>query len=77
MKEIGQAMNPITAQKDLADFLKGPKNAQRLNSLVENIRYALMDYWVCIPKKFAANVSNVYLRFCYSRKSTTKAVRRL
>jgi len=31
-------------------FLGIPKNAQKLNSLVEDIRYVLMDYQVHTPK---------------------------
>ena len=77
LRDIGQAMSSITTQKELADLLKDPENAQRLNSLVEDVRYALMDYRVCIPKRLAANVSNIYLRLRYNGKSTTKAVRRL
>ena len=50
-------MNSITTQEDLADFLKDPENAQRWNSLVEDIRYALIDYQVCILKRLIADVS--------------------
>ena len=57
LKEIGKAMNSITTQEDLADFLKVPGNAQGLNSLVEDIRYALIDYQVCILKRLIADVS--------------------
>jgi len=37
-------------QKDLALFLKTPENAQKVNILVQDIRYALMNYQVCSPK---------------------------
>ena len=50
LEEICRAMNSMTTEDDLADFLNNPENAQRLNGLVEDIRYALMDYQVCIPK---------------------------
>jgi len=43
-------MDSMTTQKDLADFLKTPRNAQKVNDLVEDIRYALMNYQVRIPK---------------------------
>ena len=49
LEEIGRAMNSMT-ENNLADFLNDPENAQRLNGLVEDVRYALMDYQVCIPK---------------------------
>jgi len=51
LTEIGQAMDSIVTQQDLTCFLNDPENAQRLNSLVEDIRYALMDYQVCTPNK--------------------------
>ena len=47
MQEIGKAMGLITIQNDLVDFLDDPKNAQKVDDLVEDIRYALMDYQVC------------------------------
>ena len=50
LEEIGRAMNSMTTEDDLADFLNNPENAQRLNGLVEDVRYALMDYQVRIPK---------------------------
>jgi len=37
-------------QKDLVFFLKKSENAQKLNGLVQDIRYALMDYQVCSPE---------------------------
>ena len=50
LKEIEQSMDSITTQEDLTLFLNDPENAQRLNGLVEDIRYALMEYQVCAPK---------------------------
>jgi len=42
-------MDSITTQKDLAPFLNEPENAQKVNGLVQDIRYALMNYQVCSP----------------------------
>jgi len=39
-------MDPVATQEDLALFLGIPKNAQKVNGLVEDIRDALMDYQV-------------------------------
>jgi len=47
LKEIGQAIGSMAARNDLANFLENPENAQKLNGLVEDIRYALIDYQVC------------------------------
>ena len=43
-------MDSIKTRSDLADFVNDPENAQRLNGLVEDIRYAFTDYQVCTPK---------------------------
>ena len=40
----------MMTQSDLMDFLGNPENVQKLNDLVEDIRYVLMDYQVCPPK---------------------------
>ena len=52
-------METMTSRKDLALFLKTPENAHKLNSLVEDIRCALMDYQVCSPKSLALAVADV------------------
>ena len=39
-------MDLMTTRKDLARFLDNPENAQRLNVLVDDIRYDLIDYQV-------------------------------
>ena len=50
LEEIGQAMGSVATQEDLAPFLGIPKNVQKVNGLVEDIRDALMDYQVWSPK---------------------------
>jgi hypothetical protein len=69
-------MDSMTARENFARFLKNPQNAQKLNGLVEDIRYALMDYRVCIPKRLALIVSNICLRLRYNETSTTRVVNR-
>ena len=39
-------MDSTMTQEDLALFLKNPENAQKLNGIVQDIRYAFMDYQV-------------------------------
>lgn len=46
-------MGSITAQEDLAGFFSNPENAREFNGLVEDVRYALMDYQVRTPKILA------------------------
>ena len=67
----------MITQMDLTDFLKDPENAQKLNSLVEDIRYALMNYQVCAPNRLVLHTSNTFLRLRCNEKSMTKAVRGL
>ena len=43
-------MDSIKTQNDPTDFLNNPGNPQRLNGLVEDIRYAFVDYQVCAHK---------------------------
>jgi len=74
LEEIGQAVDSVITQKDLARFLKNPENSQKLNGLVEDIRYALMDYQVRTPKTLARIVSNIRYRLYYNEISTKRAV---
>ena len=60
-------MDPMTTQKDLALFLKKPENAQKLNGLVQDIRYALMDYQVCSPRRPTLVVTNICADFGTAR----------
>jgi len=76
LKEIDQAMDSMITQNDLARFLKNPENAQVFNHLVEDIRYALMDYKVCAPEGFALIRFKICLRLRYNETSTTRTASR-
>ena len=67
-------MDSMMTQEDLARFLKDPKNSQKLDDLVEDIRDALMDYQVCAPNGLALNAPNICPRLRCNKKSMTKAV---
>ena len=58
LKEAEQDMDSMTARNNLVDFFKDPENAQRLDYIVEDIRYALMDYQVCAPIPLVLIVPN-------------------
>ena len=73
LKEIGQAVDLII-QKDLVDFLNNPESTQRLNSLMEDIRCALMNYQVYTSTRLPLNVPNICLRLHCSRISIMRAV---
>lgn len=66
-------MISMTTREDLAHFLSDPENAQGLNFLVEDIRYALMDYQVRALDPLVLTASNVYARLRYDETSTTRA----
>jgi len=69
-------MDPITTKKDLTLFLKNPENAQKLNGLVQDIRYALMDYQACVIERPVLVVANVRPRLRCSRISTMRVASR-
>jgi len=60
-------MDSMTKQKDPALFLKTPENAQKVNGLVQDIRYALMDYQVCSPKSLALIIADICPDFVPTR----------
>ena len=70
----GQVMDAMMTQENLAHFLSVPENAQRVNSLVEDVRYALMEYQVCAPERLNSIVSNICLRLRCNKRSLTRAV---
>ena len=74
LKEAKQAMDMMATQDGLTHFLNDPENAQRMNGLVEDIHYALMDYQVCTPKSLAPVVSYIYPRPHYNKTSLTRTV---
>jgi len=55
-------MNSMTTQKDLVHFFKNPENTHKVNALVEDIRYALIEYQVRTPKTPTQIVSNIRCR---------------
>jgi len=60
-------MDSMATQKDLALFLKNSENVQKLDGLVQDTRYALMDYQVCSPKRLALIIVDVRLDFVTTR----------
>lgn len=77
LKDVSQAMSPVTTQKDLSHFLKNPENALELNGLVEDIREALMDYQVCTLERLTLTTPDIRHRLQYNETSTMRAVVRL
>jgi len=69
-------MDSMTSQKDFSHFLNNPENAQNVNGLVEDVRYALIDYQVHIPKTLTRTLSNTLCRRRYDLTSTLRIVSR-
>jgi len=63
LKGVHQALDPMTTQGDIAQFLSNTENAQKLNDLVDDIREAVMDYQVRTSEGLALSVSNVRTDF--------------
>jgi len=48
LEGVCQGLTIHTEQGEVMEFLTKAKNAQRINSLVEDIHEALVDYQVCV-----------------------------
>ena len=70
-------MNTMMTRNDLGDFLDDPENAQRLDSLVEDVRYALIDYRVRTPGMIILTASNICPRLHCNEISIARIVKRL
>jgi len=66
-------MDSMITRRDFPGFIGNRENARKLNGLVEDIRYALMDYQVCTPESLAFVVSKIRLRLRYNETSITSA----
>jgi len=56
----------MTTRRVITQILNSTEDAQKLNDLVDDIREAVMDYQVIIPKGLALIVSNNCLRLPYN-----------
>ena len=64
--DVRQSLEPMTTQKDIAQFLNNTENAQKLNDLVDDIREAVMDYQVRILRGPVLTASETCLRLPYN-----------
>jgi len=67
-------MGSMMTRENIAHFFNIPENAQKMNSLVEDVRSALMEYQVCAPERLNPNVPDICLRLRYNKRSMTRAV---
>jgi len=56
------------------EFLASTENAQRINSLVDDIYGALMDYQVCMLKYSISTMADLDIRLHYNKTSTMRVV---
>ena len=71
MEGVRQALDSMATQKDIAQFLNNPENAQKLTDLVDDIREAVMDYQVRTSKGLDLITSDAYFRLPYTGIPTT------
>ena len=63
LEDVRQALDLMTTQKDIAQFLSNTENAQKLNDLVDDIREAVMDYQVRTSDGLVLSMSNIRTDF--------------
>jgi len=61
-------------QGGVVRFLANTENAQRINSLVEDIHEALMEYQVCVADHSFSTMPDLDARLHCNKISTTRAV---
>jgi len=63
LEDVRQNLDPMTTQKNIAQFLSNTENSQKLNDLVDDIHEAVIDYQVRTFKGLALSVSNIHTDF--------------
>ena len=71
--DIHQSLSLPAEQGKIKGFLTNPENVQRVNTLVEDIREALMEYQVCILGYSFPTTSNVCTRLHCNRTFMMRA----
>ena len=77
LKDICHSLTIPVEQWKATEFLANSGNAQRVNSLVEGIHEALMEYQVCILNWSLSTMSNTHARLQYNRISIIRVARPL
>jgi len=74
LDSIYQGLTLPAEQGDVMRFLANTESAQRINSLVEDIHEALMEYQVCIANCSFSTMSDLCARFHCNKIFTTRVV---
>ena len=60
LDNILQELDPLAEQGNIEGFFNNAKNADKLTSLVDGIREAVMDYQVCNWNQFIVLASDIF-----------------
>jgi len=74
LENVCQGLTLPAEQGDVMEFLANPENAQRINSLVEDIHEALMEYQVCMVNCSFSTISDYCARLWCNKISMTRVV---
>ena len=62
LEGVHQSLAPLAEQGEVNEFLTNPKNIKRVNSLVEDIFDAMMEYQVCTLNHSFPTMSDICTR---------------
>ena len=71
---VCQDIATLEEQGKVEGFVNNVRNADKLGSLVEDIRDGMMEYQVCIHKLPTSSTSDTRTRLRYSKIFTTRVV---
>ena len=74
LENISQGLTLSAEQGEVMELLASTENAQRINSLVEDIHEALIVYQVCITNHSISTTSDLCARPHCNKISTTRVV---
>ena len=75
LEDVRRNLTLLAEQGKVESFFNNVQNVDKLNSMVEDIRDAMMEYQVCAyESSFVRDTSDVCDRPRYSKLSTTRAV---
>jgi len=74
LEDVHRDLAPLEEQGDVEGFFNNVKNAEKLGSLIEDIRDAMLEYQVRIHILPIASTSDARTRLRYSKISMTRVV---
>jgi len=74
LEDVCRDLILLAGRGKVEGFFNNVENADKLGSMVEDIRDAMIEYQVSIPESPIHDTSDIFTRPHYSRISTTRAV---